>query len=109
MSAEPILVARGVRKSFGGLVAVDVACFEVPRHEIVALIGPNGAGKTTLFNLLTGFERADSGSWTFNGRTLAGRHAYQIARAGMVRTFQVPKALARMSVLDNMKLAAGGQ
>jgi branched-chain amino acid transport system ATP-binding protein len=106
---DPILVARHVRKSFGGLVAVDVDSFEVPQRAIVALIGPNGAGKTTLFNVLTGFERADGGSWTLHGRDLTGRPAYRIARAGMVRTFQVPKALARMTVLDNMKLAAAQQ
>jgi neutral amino acid transport system ATP-binding protein len=106
LRSEPILVARRVRKSFGGLVAVDVEHFEVPRAAIVALIGPNGAGKTTLFNLLTGFERPDAGSWVFEGKELAGRPAYRIARAGMVRTFQLPKALARMTVLENMKLAA---
>jgi neutral amino acid transport system ATP-binding protein len=106
LRSEPILVVRRVRKSFGGLVAVDVEHFEVPRAAIVALIGPNGAGKTTLFNLLTGFERPDAGSWVFEGKELAGRPAYRIARAGMVRTFQLPKALARMTVLENMKLAA---
>ena len=107
--ATPLLSARGVRRSFGGLVAVDVDHFEVFSGEIVGLIGPNGAGKTTFFNLLTGFERADEGEWSFDGKSLAGKRAYRIARAGMVRTFQIPKALARLSVLDNMKLAATGQ
>ena len=92
MSAEPILVADDVRRAFGGLVAVDVEHFEVPAGEIVALIGPNGAGKTTFFNLLTGFERADSGTWSFEGSNLSGKPAYRIARAGMVRTFQIPRA-----------------
>ena len=109
MSAEPILVADDVRRTFGGLVAVDVEHFEVPAGEIVALIGPNGAGKTTFFNLLTGFERADSGTWSFEGANLSGKSAYRIARAGMVRTFQIPQALARLSVLDNVKLAAPRQ
>ena len=109
MSAEPILVADRMRRSFGGLVAVDVEHFEVPRGEIVALIGPNGAGKTTFFNLLTGFERADAGTWSFDGVSLSGKPAYRIARAGMVRTFQVPRALARMTVLENVKLAAPHQ
>jgi len=104
--AERLLVARGVRRSFGGLVAVNVEMFEVFEHEIVALIGPNGAGKTTFFNVLTGFERADAGEWSFDGASLTGKPAYRIARSGMVRTFQIPKALARMSVLDNLKLAA---
>ena len=72
-------------------------------------IGPNGAGKTTLFNLLTGFDRPDSGSWSYDGTQLAGKPAYGIARTGMVRTFQLTKALARLTVLDNMLLAAPSQ
>ncbi len=107
--SEPILVANDVRKSFGGLLAVNVDRFEVAKGAIVALIGPNGAGKTTFFNLLTGFERRDSGVWRFDGVDLEGKPPHAIARAGMVRTFQIPKALARMSVLDNMKLAAPHQ
>ncbi len=103
---SPLLEARRVRRSFGGLCAVDVEHFTVQEHSIVALIGPNGAGKTTFFNVLTGFERADSGTWTFQGRDLTGKPAYRIARAGMVRTFQIPRALSRMTVLDNMKLAS---
>ncbi len=106
---EPILVAHDVRKSFGGLMAVNVEHFEVPAGAIVALIGPNGAVKTTFFNVLTGFERRESGVWRFDGISLEGKPAFAIARAGMVRTFQIPKALARMSVLDNMKLAAPNQ
>jgi len=105
----PMLVARNVRRTFGGLVAIDVERFEVHEHQIVALIGPNGAGKTTLFNVLTGFERADAGSWSFLGKDLTGKPSYRIARAGMVRTFQIPRALARMTVLDNFKLAATHQ
>jgi len=104
-----ILEAHAVRRAFGGLVAVDVERFAVPRGEIVGLIGPNGAGKTTFFNVLTGFERADAGEWTFDGRDLSGKASYRIARAGMVRTFQIPKALSKMTVLDNMKLAAPHQ
>ena len=106
---DPILVVDGVRKRFGGLVAVDVEHLEVPRGTITALIGPNGAGKTTLFNVLTGFDRPQQGRWSFDGRPLQGRGAYRVARAGMVRTFQLTKALSKMSVLDNMMLAATGQ
>src|SRR5262245_14810572 len=78
-------------------------------HTITALIGPNGAGKTTLFNVLTGFDRADEGSWRFDGVDVAGWASYRIARQGMVRTFQLTKALAGMSVLDNMLLGAPRQ
>ncbi len=106
---DPILVAKGVRRTFGGLTAVDVDVMEVQRGSITALIGPNGAGKTTLFNLLTGFDRADAGSWTFAGRDLAGRPAHKVARLGMVRTFQLTKSLSRLSVLENMLLGATAQ
>jgi branched-chain amino acid transport system ATP-binding protein len=106
---DPILVAEDVRRQFGGLTAVAVEHLEVQRGAITALIGPNGAGKTTFFNLLTGFDRADSGKWTFEGRDLVGVPAHRVARYGMVRTFQLTKSLARLTVLDNMKLGATGQ
>jgi neutral amino acid transport system ATP-binding protein len=108
-ATEPILVAAHIRRSFGGVMAVDVERLDVPGGRIVALIGPNGAGKTTLFNVLTGFEHADAGRWTFRGQQLTGQSPYRIARAGMVRTFQLPRVLARMTVLDNMKLAGANQ
>ncbi|OLT29155.1 ABC transporter ATP-binding protein [Nocardiopsis sp. CNR-923] len=107
--SDPILVADRVRRSFGGLTAVDVRHLEVQRGTITALIGPNGAGKSTLFNLLTGFDRVDAGRWTFEGQPINGRKGHQVAKAGMVRTFQLTKALTRMSVLDNMLLGATGQ
>src|SRR6187455_2376415 len=76
---DPIVVADGVRRTFGGLTAVDVDHVEIQRGVITALIGPNGAGKTTFFNLLTGFDRADMGTWTFDGRKLEGTPAYKVA------------------------------
>jgi neutral amino acid transport system ATP-binding protein len=106
---DPILTADGVLRRFGGLTAVDVQHLEVQRGSITALIGPNGAGKTTLFNVLTGFDQADHGAWTFNGRSLSGVPAYRVARGGMVRTFQLTKALARLTVIENMRLGATGQ
>jgi branched-chain amino acid transport system ATP-binding protein len=102
-------VADDVTKSFGGLCAVQVGRLEVQHGVITALIGPNGAGKTTLFNLLTGFDRPDSGSWSFDGRPLSGLPAYRVARAGMVRTFQLPKSLTLLTVLENLKLASTQQ
>ena len=106
---DPILVADGVKRTFGGLTAVDVQHVEVPRGAITALIGPNGAGKTTFFNLLTGFDKPDEGSWEFDGRSLAHIPAYRVARMGLIRTFQLTKSLGLLSVLDNMKLGAKGQ
>ena len=106
---DPILVADDIKRAFGGLVAVDVEHIEVQRGVITALIGPNGAGKTTFFNLLTGFDKPDSGSWSFNGRSLKGVSAYKVARLGMIRTFQLTKVLAKLTVLENMRLGATGQ
>jgi neutral amino acid transport system ATP-binding protein len=106
---DPILVAEGVRRTFGGLTAVDVERVEVQRGAITALIGPNGAGKTTFFNLLTGFDQPDEGHWTFDGEKLNGFAAHRIAHRGMVRTFQLTKSLARLSVLENVKLGATDQ
>jgi branched-chain amino acid transport system ATP-binding protein len=104
-----ILRAQGVVKLFGGIRAVDGATLNVRKGSITALIGPNGAGKTTLFNVITGFYRPDGGQATFDGRSILGRPPYAIARLGMVRTFQITKALARMPVIDNMMLAAPDQ
>jgi neutral amino acid transport system ATP-binding protein len=106
---NPILVADNVSRRFGGLTAVDVAHVEIPAHAITALIGPNGAGKTTFFNLLTGFDKPDSGDWTFQGNNIARVPAFRVARRGMVRTFQLTKALGLMTVMENMLLGARKQ
>lgn len=106
---DPILVADNVSRQFGGLTAVDVAHLEIPRGKITALIGPNGAGKTTLFNLLTGFDKPTTGTWTFEGKNLAGVASYKVARLGMIRTFQLTKSLSMLSVIENMRLGAQKQ
>jgi len=106
---DPILVADQVSRRFGGLTAVDVHRLEVQRGTITALIGPNGAGKSTFFNLVSGFDKPTSGTWSFNGRDITGMSAYRIARLGMVRTFQLTKALTRMTALENMMLGATAQ
>lgn len=103
---DPVLVANDLQRSFGGLRAVDVKHLEIQRHTVTSLIGPNGAGKTTLFNLLTGFDTADFGEWHLNGGPLVGIAAFQVARRGMVRTFQLTRSLARLTVMDNMLVAA---
>ena len=103
---DPVLIATDLQRSFGGLQAVDVKHLEIQRHTVTSLIGPNGAGKTTLFNLLTGFDAPDHGEWHLNGGPLVGIAAFQVARRGMLRTFQLTRSLARLTVMDNMLVAA---
>jgi neutral amino acid transport system ATP-binding protein len=105
-ASDPILTATGVVKTFGGLRAVDVERLEIRRNKITALIGPNGAGKTTFFNLLTGFDKVDAGVITLDGEEITGTPPHRLAAKGMVRTFQLTKALAKLSTIENMKLGA---
>jgi neutral amino acid transport system ATP-binding protein len=102
----PILVVSEVVRTFGGLRAVDGASLDVEGGSITALIGPNGAGKSTLFNVVSGFLSAERGSVQFEGRRIDRAASHRIARRGLVRTFQVPRAFTRLSVLDNVLLAA---
>jgi neutral amino acid transport system ATP-binding protein len=106
---DPIMVVDNMSRSFGGLKAVDVRHLEIQRGCITGLIGPNGAGKTTFFNLLTGFDRHDTGSWTLDGAKMGKLRPHRVARRGVVRTFQLTKALAKLSVLDNVRLGATNQ
>jgi neutral amino acid transport system ATP-binding protein len=105
----PLLEVDGLVRSFGGIRAVDGASLRVRRGSITALIGPNGAGKTTLFHVVTGFLRPEAGRVHFDGRPVAGLPPHRLARMGLVRTFQITKALARMPVVDNVMLAAPDQ
>jgi len=108
-SPLPLLVATGLSKSFGGIKAVNEAKIEVAKGSITGLIGPNGAGKTTLFNLLSNFIRPDKGRVIFDGEPIHNLQPYQIAQQGVIRTFQVARTLSRLSVLENMLLAAQKQ
>ena len=101
-----LLEARGVSKAFAGVRAVDDASLTVESGSITALIGPNGAGKSTLFNCISGFVRPDHGHIELAGRRIDRRPPHQIVRAGLGRTFQTARALTRMTVLDNVRLAA---
>jgi branched-chain amino acid transport system ATP-binding protein len=97
-----MLEVSQVAKEFGGLVAVDDVDFEIGEGEIVALIGPNGAGKTTLFNTITGIHRPEpGGSITFDGRELTDMNSHEIARLGLLRTFQIVRVFGEMSVFEN--------
>ncbi|MBT0565186.1 ABC transporter ATP-binding protein [Williamsia sp. CHRR-6] len=106
---DPVIVVDGVTRKFGGLTAVDVAHLEIQRGAITGLIGPNGAGKTTFFNLITGFDKPNTGTWALNGESLGKLVPHQVSRRGMVRTFQLTRALAKLSVLDNVRLGARSQ
>lgn len=109
-SLQPqLLLASGLCKSFGGIKAVNDAEIQVAQGSITGLIGPNGAGKTTLFNLLSNFIRPDKGRVIFDGEQIQDLQPHQIAQMGMVRTFQVARVLSRLSVMENMLLAAQKQ
>jgi neutral amino acid transport system ATP-binding protein len=109
MTAESILSVEGVSKRFGGVVAVNEASFDVAPGSITGLIGPNGAGKTTLFNCISGFLRPERGAIHFDGWRCDGKPPHALAAAGLVRTFQIPRVLTRMTVLENMMLAGTEQ
>jgi branched-chain amino acid transport system permease protein len=101
-----VLEVRGLRRSFGGLIAVNDIAFSLAAGEIVGLIGPNGAGKSTTFNLLTGVDRPNAGTVSFLGRKLDGLGAPAIARLGIARSFQHVKLVASMSVIENVVVGA---
>ena len=101
-----MLQVTGLTKIFGGLRAVDHADLQVEEGRIVALIGPNGAGKTTLFACIAGFQPVNAGSVTFMGQNITGWPVHRIARAGMVRTFQITQPFARLTVHENIAVGA---
>ena len=105
-SSEVLLRARGVAKSFRGVMALAGVDVEVRRGEILGLLGPNGSGKSTFINVVSGHYVPSGGSIVFEGAELAGRAAHRIARAGISRTYQIPRPFANQTVLDNVALAA---
>ena len=100
------LQLQDVSKHFGGNHAVEGVTLSVEGPQLIGMIGPNGAGKTTLADLMSGMLHPTRGTITLNGQTLNGRPAYEVARAGLGRTFQVTRALRRMTVLENMLVPA---
>ena len=101
-----IIEIRNLKKSFGGLKAVDIKNLNFEKNKIISLIGPNGAGKTTFFDLITGFTKQDSGNTFFNGKNISNLESYKISRLGMVRTFQLTKVFDRMTVNENILFSA---
>ncbi len=102
----PLLAVRGLRKSFKGVRALDGVDLDVFAGEILGVLGPNGSGKSTLINVVSGHYRADAGSVAFAGHELAELPAHRIARAGIARTYQVPRPFAHLTVRDNVALTA---
>ncbi|MFB6122859.1 MAG: ABC transporter ATP-binding protein [Haloferacaceae archaeon] len=107
--SDAVLDVEDVVKTFGGIVAVDDATFEVPDGSITGLIGPNGAGKSTMFDLITGVLTPDSGRIRLRGEDVVGEPPHRVAEAGVGRTFQTPKVFAGMSVRENLAFAATDQ
>ena len=103
------MTITGVTKHFGGVEALAGCTFSVGEGSITGLIGPNGAGKTTLFNVISGLTHADGGEIRLGSQRLDGRSAHSIARRGIGRTFQIPRPLGRMTVLENVLVYAHGQ
>jgi len=103
------LRVQNLRKTFGGITAVDDTSFEVEEGSLTGLIGPNGAGKSTTFNCITGVHEPDGGTVLFNGRDITGMRPHEIATQGLVRTFQIARELEEMTVLENLMLAPQGQ
>ena len=103
------LTVTGLTKSYGALRVTDGVSFAMPENGLVGIIGPNGAGKSTLFSLLTGFQRPDAGSIHFRGHPITRASAIDRARAGLVRTFQVPREFTHLTVRENLMAAAPRQ
>ena len=100
------LKVTNLKKSFGGLKAVDVQSLSLNTNELTSIIGPNGAGKTTFFDLISGFQDSDEGKVYLNEKNITRSQPYSIARLGMIRTFQLTKVFDRMTVLENMMFSA---
>ena len=100
------LEVTNLKKSFGGIKAVDVESLNLNRNELTTIIGPNGAGKTTFFDLISGFQDSDEGKVYLNNKNISKSQPYAIARLGMIRTFQLTKVFDRMTVLENMMFSA---
>jgi branched-chain amino acid transport system ATP-binding protein len=102
----PILSVEGINKHFGGVVAVKDLSFDVGAGEVLGLMGPNGAGKTTLLNVIAGEYKPDSGTVTFKGNDITGFPPHKLCCSGIVRTYQIPQPFVKLTVLQNIAVAA---
>lgn len=100
-----LLEAQGINKAFGGILALDTCSISVEQGSITGLIGPNGSGKTTMFNVITGYERVDSGQVRFQGQTITNSSPAKVFRLGVGRTFQLTRIFPRLTVMENMHVA----
>ncbi|MCA1470385.1 ABC transporter ATP-binding protein [Bradyrhizobium sp. IC3195] len=101
-----MLSLRGLTRRFGGLTAVDTIDLDLAKGELISIIGPNGAGKTTLFNLVTGLDRPDAGTVSFEGQDITGLSPERLAAEGIARTFQLGRVFGNLSVMDNVLIGA---
>ena len=100
--SNSLIEVKNLKKTFGGITAVDIKELGFNKGELTSIIGPNGAGKTTFFDLISGFQNSDSGDIYLKDKDVSNSQPYKIARMGMVRTFQLTKVFDRMTVLENL-------
>ena len=106
--SQPILKVTNIRKTFGGITALDGVNMEIDKGKMTMLIGPNGSGKTTLINVVSGFYKPDEGQVLFEGRNITGKPPNEVSKQGLVRTFQVPAPFQKLSVMENLLMASEG-
>ena len=106
--SQPILKVTNIRKTFGGVTALDRVNMEIDKGNMTMLIGPNGSGKTTLINVISGFYKPDEGQVLFEGIDITGKPPNEVSKQGLVRTFQVPAPFQKLSVMENLLIANEG-
>jgi ABC-type branched-subunit amino acid transport system ATPase component len=108
-STDAILSVRGVEKAFGGVRVLRGIDLDIPRGSIQGLIGPNGSGKSTFFDVLSGYQKPDTGSVAFNGQPVTGLEPHVVSRQGLIRTFQLTKVFMNLTVAENLLVFANGK
>ena len=106
--SQTILTVTNIKKTFGGVTALSNVNMEIESGKMTMMIGPNGSGKTTLINVISGFYKPDEGKVVFEGKDITGKPPNEVAKQGLVRTFQVPAPFQKLSVMENLLIASGG-